>query len=189
MRAVLVLLACGLLNQAAAWRAADARTRTLQAGWRAAVGGALATGLILGGDLSPAVAALAPSSWDPNVQVEVLTKPAADAKSPKVGDMTAIRFSGTFNGNTFDDTFKTDQPYFYRAGLGSIMKGVDDAVIHLKVGEKVALRFGGDLSFPNGKPSSPGKPRIPAGAVVDYVVELESLPGQGDPDALILDDL
>ena len=135
----------------------------------------------------PALAELAPSSWDPTVKVEVLTAPKPDAKAPKQGDMVTIRFMGTYNGNTFDDTFKTDQPYYYRAGVGLIMKGVDDAVVHMKEGEKLALQFGGDNSFPNGKPSSPGKPRIPAGAVVDYVVLLEALPGQGDPDALILD--
>ena len=61
--------------------------------------------------------------------------------------------------------------------------------MHMKEGERLTVQFGGDLSFPNGKPSSPGKPRIPPGARLDYEVLLESLPGQGDPDALILDDL
>jgi len=144
--------------------------------------------LLLGVSAVPqAQAAMAPSSWDPNVQIETLIAPKADAKSPKVGDMVAVRFRGSFNGNTFDDTFKTDQPYFYRTGVGLILKGLDDTIVNMKEGEKVAVSFGGDLAFPNGKPSSPGKPRIPAGATLSYEVLLEALPGQGDPDALILD--
>lgn len=54
--------------------------------------------------------------------------------------------------------------------MGLILKGLDDAVTHLHMGERVRLQFGGDLSFPNGKPSSPGKPRIPPRATVDYEV-------------------
>ena len=68
-------------------------------------------------------AALAPSSWDKEILVETLVAPKADAKVPKVGDMVAVRFKASFNGNTFDDTFKSDQPYFYRTGVGLILKG------------------------------------------------------------------
>ena len=68
-------------------------------------------------------AALVPSSWDEGILTETITAPKADAKVPKVGDMVAVRFKGSFNGNTFDDTFKSDQPYFYRTGVGLILKG------------------------------------------------------------------
>lgn len=136
----------------------------------------------------PALAA-SPATWDSNVMVERIKEPSKDAEGPKVGEMVAIRFTGSYNGNTFDDTFKTDQPYFYRAGVGLIVKGLDDAIVNMKVGEKLGLTFSGDLGFANGKPSSPGKPRIPPGATIQYVVELVDLPGKGDPDALILDDI
>ena len=51
------------------------------------------------------------------------------------------------------------------------MKGLDDAVTHMKIGDRWKLSFGGDLAFGSkGKPSAPGKPRIPPNAVVDYEV-------------------
>jgi hypothetical protein len=50
----------------------------------------------------------------------------------------------------------------------------------MHVGDRLKVEFGGDLSFPNGKPSSPGKPRIPAGGYLKYEVELEDLPGKGE---------
>ena len=60
------------------------------------------------------LADLAPASWSPGVQYEVIKQAPADALGPKIGDLVAIRFRGSYKGNEFDDTFKTDQPYFYR---------------------------------------------------------------------------
>ena len=93
-------------------------------------------------------------------------------------DLVEIRFSGSYQGKQFDDTFSTPEPYYYRAGVGSIVKGIDDSVLHMRVGDRWKITFSGpELSFPNGIKSSPGKPRIPAGAQVDYELELVNLPG------------
>lgn len=88
-----------------------------------------------------------------------------------MGDLVAIRFKGDYKGQVFDDTFKTEEPYFYRAGVGQLVKGLDDAVVQMQVGDRWRLEFGGDLAFgQKGKPSSPGKARIPPNAVVDFEV-------------------
>lgn len=63
---------------------------------------------------SVSLADLAPAPWSPGVQYEVIKQAPADALEPKVGDLVAIRFRGSYKGNDFDDTFKTEQPYFYR---------------------------------------------------------------------------
>ena len=43
------------------------------------------------------------------------------------------------------------------------------------------MKFGGDYAFgAKGKPSAPGKPRIPPNADVEYEVELVELPGRGE---------
>ena len=63
---------------------------------------------------------------------------------------------------------------------GSLVKGLDDAVLNMKVGEKVVLEFGGDLAFgEKGRASAPGRPRIPPNADVTFEVLLQSLPGTG----------
>lgn len=99
--------------------------------------------LLFGGE----VQAKSPAQWDAKVQVEQLKAPVKDAIGPKVGDMVAIRFVGSYQGKVFDDTMSADLPYFYRAGAGLIVKGLDDAVVHMKLGEKLAatwrLRRGG----------------------------------------------
>jgi peptidylprolyl isomerase len=112
-----------------------------------------------------------PTPWDPAVKYEIVTKAPTDAVQPKVGDLVAIRFRGEYKGNAFDDTFKTDQPYFYRAGVGLLVKGLDDAIVQMKVGDQWKLQFGGNLAFgEKGKPSSPGKPRIPPNAEISFEV-------------------
>lgn len=59
----------------------------------------------------------------------------------------------------------------FRAGVGTLLRGVDEAVLHMHPGEKLHLIFGGELAFGSkGRPSSPGKPRIPPNAMVDYEV-------------------
>jgi peptidylprolyl isomerase len=61
-------------------------------------------------------------------------------------------------------------------GVGSIVKGLDDAVLHMRTGDKVRLEFGGDLAFGDkGRPAAPGKPRIPPNADISYEVRKERM--------------
>jgi len=58
-----------------------------------------------------------------------------------------------------------------RAGVGLLLKGVDDAVVNMHLGDTYHLVFGGDLGFgEKGRPSAPGKPRIPPNAELDFEV-------------------
>lgn len=75
-----------------------------------------------------------------------------------------------------------------RVGVGTVVKGLDDALPNMREGEKIHLTFGGDLAFGvKGKPSAPGKPRIPPNAEIDYVVQLVQVPGTGED--IIADDV
>lgn len=126
----------------------------------------------------PSWAEMIPAPWSEGVKYEVVKKAPKDSLRPKVGEQVAIRFKGSYKGNSFDDTFSTDQPYFYRCGVGLIVKGLDDAVANMQVGDRYKLSFGGSLAFgEKGKPSAPGKPRIPPNAEIDYEVELVEIPG------------
>lgn len=126
-----------------------------------------------------ALAAMQQAPWDNQVSYEVI-KSNPNGLQPKVGELVAIRFKGSYKGTEFDNTFKTAEPYFYRAGVGLIVKGLDDAIPQMHVGEIYKLSFKGDRSFEKGKPSSPGKPRIIPGAEIEYEVELTELPGAAE---------
>jgi hypothetical protein len=59
------------------------------------------------------MAELVPAPWDNNVKYEII-KPSTSDVVPVVGDLVTIRFKGSYKDVAFDDTFVTDQPYFYR---------------------------------------------------------------------------
>ena len=94
--------------------------------------------------------------------------------------MVEVRFLGKYKGATFDDTFSTAEPYYFRAGTGTILQGLDDTITQMRVGDRWLVNFRGDLSFKEAKKSVPGRPRIPQGAEVDYDVEITNIPGMGD---------
>lgn len=60
-----------------------------------------------------------------------------------------------------------------------MIQGLDLAVQNMRVGDKWELTIPSNLAFGDkGVKSSPGKPKIPGGAVINYVVYLETFPGQ-----------
>lgn len=125
---------------------------------------------------SESFADLAPSPWSDKIEYEVLKEAPGSASFPKAGDLVAIRFRAKFKDIVFDDVFKTADPYYYRCGVGSVVQGLDETVLHMKEGERVHARFGGDLAFGSkGLPSAPGRPRIPPNAILDYEVKTVSL--------------
>lgn len=152
---------------------------SLKLSWKrtiASVG--LGIGLVIS-DANAVRADLKPSPWDDKVTYEVLKSNPSGLK-PKIGEMVAIRFKASYKGTEFDNTFNTPEPYFYRTGVGLIVKGLDDAIPNMHVGDKFKLVFSGDRSFEKGKPSSPGKPRLPPGGEIEYEVELTELPGAAE---------
>ena len=123
-------------------------------------------------NIHPALAEFTPSPWNKDILYEKVKTAAPDAPMPKIGDTVSVRFVGKYSDKIFDDTFKTEEPYMFRAGVGLVVKGMDDSVMQMHVGDRLKLKFGGDYAFPNGKPSSPGRPRISPGAEIEYEVSL-----------------
>ena len=174
---VAVLLGVGAIN---AWQL---NNKMMPRAWKQSVAAVVSSvGLFSSG----ASAALTAAPWDNTVQYEVLQKGSSDA-GPKTSDLVNIRFKGGYKGTVFDNTFKTEQPYTYRAGVGLVLPGLDNAVINMKVGDKLHLVFSGENAFKDGRPSAPGIPRIPPGGELDYEVLLESMPGTDED--IILGDL
>jgi len=102
---------------------------------------------------------------------------------PAVGDLIAIRFKGKVaaTGAVFDDILESPEPYYTRVGSGNVLAGVEEAVKLMHSGDTWDLTIPGDLAFGSkGRSASPGKPRIPPGAVIDFRLELVAVPGKDD---------
>ncbi|PXF41985.1 Peptidyl-prolyl cis-trans isomerase FKBP16-3, chloroplastic [Gracilariopsis chorda] len=101
--------------------------------------------------------------------------------TPELGDLVGIRFKGSYNGVVFDNLFNEPAPYFYRVGSGTILKGLEEAVLLMKVGDVFEVTLPGELAFGRkGRRASAGKPSIPPNATVSYTIELTTIPGKDE---------
>eukprot|EP00286_Rhodomonas_abbreviata_P016992 CAMPEP_0181323970 /NCGR_PEP_ID=MMETSP1101-20121128/20087_1 /TAXON_ID=46948 /ORGANISM="Rhodomonas abbreviata, Strain Caron Lab Isolate" /LENGTH=219 /DNA_ID=CAMNT_0023432069 /DNA_START=20 /DNA_END=679 /DNA_ORIENTATION=+ len=106
---------------------------------------------------------------------------AGKGAKPKIGDLVAIRFKASFDGKEFDNCFKTANAYYYRVGSESVIQGLDLAVQNMRVGDRWVIQIPPALAFgEKGVKPSPGKPRIPGNAVIEYEVFFETFPGAED---------
>ena len=90
-----------------------------------------ATGLL---GLSPAYAdEITPSG------VAIKVTKAGNGPAPKIGELAAIRFA-SFQGETkIDDIFVTAEPYYTRVGSGGLIKGVEEVLPKMRVGDRWVL--------------------------------------------------
>jgi peptidylprolyl isomerase len=140
--------------------------------------GLLSVGLVVGstGGL-PMLKRAGAETLPSGIVYEVIEK--GNGPVPQVGELAAIRFTGAYKDNVFDDLYKTKEPLYFRVGGNTLLKGIEEAVKVMKVGDRWKLTIPGELAFgAKGRSASPGKPRIPPMAAVEYDLKLVALPGR-----------
>ncbi|HUB25431.1 MAG TPA: FKBP-type peptidyl-prolyl cis-trans isomerase [Tepidisphaeraceae bacterium] len=99
------------------------------------------------------------------IEVRAGTGPAV-----KSGDSVAVHYQGILyaDGTQFDSSYDRGEPITFTVGSGQLIKGFDEGVVGMKVGEKRQLVIPPDIAYgPAGKP-----PTIPANATLVFNVEL-----------------
>ena len=83
--------------------------------------------------------------------------------------------SGTLqsNGNKFDASRDRGRPFQFTIGVGQVIKGWDEGVMQMSVGEKAMLHISSDLGY--GARGAGGV--IPPNADLDFEVELLGING------------
>ena len=133
--------------------------------------------------IQPKSSTLLPSG----VKVETLID--GDGPAPAVGDLVAIRFQGTCNGVEFDNLYKTEEPYYYRPGAGTLMPGIEEILPKMRVGDRWKVTVPGALAFgKKGRPASAGRPRIPPMATVVFDISMVGIPGKEEEIIMDFDD-
>ncbi|MFK7779752.1 MAG: peptidylprolyl isomerase [Candidatus Gracilibacteria bacterium] len=78
-------------------------------------------------------------------EIEEIKKQNIEAKKNKAveaGDTVAVHYTGTLeNGEKFDSSFDRNEPIVFTVGEGQMIKGFDDGVIGMKVGDKKTLKL------------------------------------------------
>ena len=67
-----------------------------------------------------------------------VTKSGSGPK-PKIGELAAIRFAAFAGENKIDDIFDTPEPYYTRIGTGALIKGVEEVLPQMQVGDRWVL--------------------------------------------------
>jgi FKBP-type peptidyl-prolyl cis-trans isomerase len=63
---------------------------------------------------------------------------SGDGPQPKVGELAGIRFRAKVvqSGNKIDDIFDTPEPYYTRIGSGGLIKGVEEVLPKMRLGDR-----------------------------------------------------
>merc|ERR1719434_589410 len=98
------------------------------------------------------------------------TKEGDKTNYPKKGDKVTMHYTGTLtaNGKKFDSSVDRGQPFVTRIGVGQVIRGWDEGVPQMSLGEKAILKMTSDYGY--GSQGAGGV--IPPHADLTFEVEL-----------------
>ena len=101
------------------------------------------------------------------IQVEKIHE--GTGATPKAGDRVSVHYTGWLqNGKKFDSSRDRGQPFTFTLGVGQVIKGWDQGVAGMRVGDTVKLTIPPELGY--GARGAGGV--IPPGATLIFEVEL-----------------
>jgi hypothetical protein len=72
---------------------------------------------------------------------------SGNGPKPTIGELASIRFAA-YNGEIkIDDIFETPEPYFTRVGSGGLIKGVEEVLPKMRVGDRWVLTIPVSIIF------------------------------------------
>ena len=104
-------------------------------------------------------------------QLKLDTIKEGDGKTyPKTGDRLRMHYIGTLadSGEKFDSSRDRDQPFDFQIGVGQVIRGWDEGIMQMSVGQRANLYIPSDLGY--GAQGAGGA--IPPNADLIFDVEL-----------------
>merc|ERR1712055_451248 len=120
----------------------------------------LVVGAVLGGDIVETPSGL---------KVDYLSKPDSCDRVARNGDMLTMHYTGTLeSGAKFDSSYDRSEPFKFQIGIGQVIRGWDEGVMGMCVGEKRKLVVPPELGYGDQGAGDV----IPGGATLLFEVEL-----------------
>ena len=96
---------------------------------------------------------------------DILVGEGAPAAS---GDTLTVHYIGTLeSGQVFDDSYMRGEPFTFRLGAGTVIRGWDLGLVGMRVGGKRRLIIPPELAY-----GSQGRSPIPPNATLHFEIEL-----------------
>lgn len=109
---------------------------------------------------------------NPALQIEQLTQ--GQGPAPKAGQRVAVHYTGWLtDGKKFDSSRDRGQPFVFTLGAGQVIRGWDEGVATMRVGDSVRLTIPPELGY--GARGAGGV--IPPNATLIFEVELLEIRG------------
>ncbi|CAK9158033.1 unnamed protein product [Ilex paraguariensis] len=109
------------------------------------------------------------------LQIGVKYKPESCEIQAHKGDRIKVHYRGKLtDGTVFDSSFERGDPIEFELGSGQVIKGWDQGLLGMCVGEKRKLKIPAKLGY--GEQGSP--PTIPGGATLVFDTELVAVNGK-----------
>jgi FKBP-type peptidyl-prolyl cis-trans isomerase len=89
-------------------------------------------------------------------------------EKPRLGKTVVVHYTGTLtDGTKFDSSVDRGQPYEFRIGTGTVIRGWDEGILSMQVGGKRRLIVPPDLGY-----GARGKGKIPPNSTLIFEIEL-----------------
>lgn len=90
-------------------------------------------------------------------------------RQPKIGETVVVHYTGTLtNGVKFDSSYDRAAPITFRLGVGSVIKGWDEGIAKLHVGDRAILVIPANLGYG----ARGAGIAVPPNATLIFIVEL-----------------
>ncbi|KAL6891990.1 hypothetical protein GGI43DRAFT_387227 [Trichoderma evansii] len=112
------------------------------------------------------------------LKIEVTHAVECERKTQK-GDKLSMHYRGTLqaNGKQFDASYDRNQPFSFKLGAGQVIKGWDQGLLDMCIGEKRTLTIPPEMGY-----GQRNMGPIPAGSTLVFETELLAIEGVKAPE-------